>query len=61
MVANFREEKNYSAQHGTDGNFYSFRLFRETGNTRNSVPSHSAEDKNAWNSVPNYFLKRKTL
>jgi len=28
-----------------------FRLFRGTGNSRNSVPNHSLADKNAWNSV----------
>ncbi len=29
-----------------------FRLFRGRGNSRNSVPNHSAEEKNVWNSVP---------
>jgi hypothetical protein len=29
-----------------------FQLFRGTENSRNSVPSHSTEEKNVWNSVP---------
>jgi hypothetical protein len=28
-----------------------FRLFLGTGNSRNSVQNHSAEEKNVWNSV----------
>jgi hypothetical protein len=31
----------------------------QNGNARDSVPSHSAEDKKARNSVPNHFVEDK--
>ncbi len=36
------------------------RLFRGTENARNSVPSHSAEDKKTGISVPNHFAEDKS-
>ncbi len=56
-VGNFRQ-KNYSSEDEIDGTIglfrrnAEFRLFRGTENFRNSVPNRSAEEKNAWNSVP---------
>ncbi len=47
-VGNFRQ-KNYSAEDGVDG---TIGLFRGTENSRNSIPNHSAEEKNAQNSAP---------
>jgi hypothetical protein len=57
-VGNFRQ-KSYSAEDGIDetilvrsgGILAAFRLFRGTEISRNSVPNHSVEEKNAWNSV----------
>ncbi len=50
----FSEEKNYSAEHGTYGNFLfiptKIRLFCGTENTRNP-----RKTKKARNSVPNHF------
>jgi hypothetical protein len=48
-VANF-EKNSYSAEHSTDGNFYSSR--------RNSVPSHSAEEKKCSELRSEPFRKR---
>jgi hypothetical protein len=49
------QQKNYSGEDGIDGTIgfvpAEFRLFRGTENSRNSVPNHSAEEKNVWNSV----------
>jgi hypothetical protein len=36
-----------------------FRLFRRTENSRNFVPNHSADDKNAWNSVLRNKIRSK--
>ncbi len=44
-VGNFRQ-KNYSAEDGMNGTIGSFRR-----NSDCSVPNHSLEEKNAWNSV----------
>ncbi len=60
-VAIFREI--FLVEHGTDGNFYSFRrdsvCFCGTKNTRNSVLSHSTEIKKAHNFVLNHFVEEK--
>jgi hypothetical protein len=37
-----------------------FRLLRGTENSRNSVPNHSEEDENAWNSIP-WKRNKKTI
>ncbi len=38
-----------------------FHLFRGTENARNSVLSHSPEDKKALNSVKNHFVEEKSI
>ncbi len=61
-LAIFRE-KNYSKEHGIDGNLDSFRRnsvrFTKRKKARYSVSGHSVEDKNTRNSVPNHFVKEK--
>ncbi len=61
-VTIFREKK-YSAEHGTDGNFDSFRrnsvFFRGSENARNSVPSHSTEDEKSSEFRSEPFRRRE--